>query len=283
MSTAFVLSGGANLGAFQVGMLRALVEREVKPDLLIGASVGALNAAFLAGRGVDADTVDELAELWRPLSAWKLFPPNPIRIVGALTGHEPAIVGDHGLRSLIDRNVAFSDIADARIPLRVITTDLLSGNEVGISEGPATDAILASSAIPGLLPPVEWKGRLLVDGGIADNTPISDAVEADVDRIYVLPCGYPCGDVDPPKTVAEILLHTITLLIHKRLIRDVREYSDDAELIVIPPPSPVTIGALDFGRADELMSSAYETASRFLDLDGGRRDRPADHIEMSVS
>ncbi|MCF8611575.1 patatin-like phospholipase family protein [Gordonia sp. HY285] len=283
MTTAFVLAGGANLGALQVGMLRALVERGTTPDVLIGASVGAFNAGFLAGRGVTATTVDELADVWRPLSAWKLFPPNPIRIIGALTGHRPALVGDHGLRSLLDRHLTFHDVADALIPLRVVATDLLSGNEVGITAGPATEAILASSAIPGLLPPVDWNGRKLVDGGIADNAPISDAIDAAVDRIYVLPCGYPSGDVEPPTTVAETLLHTIALLIHKRLIRDVREYSADAELIVIPPPSPVTVGALDFGHADELMTRAYDSASTFLDTDGGRRDHPADHIEMSVS
>ncbi|MCF8572086.1 patatin-like phospholipase family protein [Gordonia sp. HY002] len=282
MTTAFVLSGGANLGAFQVGMLRALVERGVTPDLLIGASVGAFNAGFLAGRGVDASTVEELADVWRPLSVWKLFPPNPFRIIGALTGHQPALVGDHGLRSLLDRHLRFTDIADSRIPLRVVATDLLSGNEVGISAGPATEAILASAAIPGLLPPVDWNGRKLVDGGIADNTPISDAIDADVDRIYVLPCGYQCGDVEPPSTVAATLLHTMTLLIHKRLIRDVREYDAAAELVVLPPPCPVTVGALDFGQADLLMTQAYDAASMFLDTDGGLRTHPADHIEMSA-
>lgn len=260
MTTAFVLSGGANLGA----------------------SVGAFNAGFLAGRGVDASAVEELADVWRPLSAWKLFPPNPFRIVGALTGHQPALVGDHGLRSLLDRHLSFTDVADTRIPLRVVATDLLSGNEVGISAGPATEAILASSAIPGLLPPVDWNGRKLVDGGIADNTPISDAVDAGVDRIYVLPCGYQCGDVEPPSTVAATLLHTMTLLIHKRLIRDVREYDAAAELIVLPPPCPVTVGALDFGQADLLMTQAYDAASMFLDTDGGLRTHPADHIEMSA-
>lgn len=282
MTTAFVLSGGANLGAFQVGMLRALVERDVAPDLLIGASVGAFNAGFLAGRGVDADTVDELADVWRPLSAWKLFPPNPLRIVGALTGHRPSLVGDHGLRALLDRNLTFTDVADTRIPLRVVATDLLTGDEIPIDAGPATEAILASAAIPGLLPPVTWNGRKLIDGGIADNTPISDAIDAGADRIYVLPCGYQCGDVDPPATVAETLLHTTTLLIHKRLIRDVREYTAAAELVVLPPPCPVTVGALDFGHADMLMTQAYDAASAFLDMDGGRRDHPADHIEMSA-
>ncbi|GAA4666153.1 patatin-like phospholipase family protein [Gordonia humi] len=278
-----MLSGGANLGALQVGMLRALVERGVRPDVLIGASVGAFNAAYIAGRGFDARTVADLADVWRPLRAWKLFPPNPIRIIGALSGREDAIVGDHGLRSLLQRHLTFTDIAATRIPLSVVATDLLTGGDVRIDSGPAIDAILASAAIPGLLPPVEWNGRKLIDGGIADNTPISDAVDAGVDRIYVLPCGYQCGDVEPPTNVASTLLHTMTLLIHKRLIRDIREYDAGAELVVIPPPCPLTVGALDFSLADELMAKAYESASAFLATDGGLRDHPADHIEMPVS
>lgn len=280
MTTAFVLSGGANLGAFQVGMLRALVERGVTPDLLVGASVGAVNAGYLAGHGVTADSVAALADVWRPLTAWKLFPPNPIRIAGALTGRTRAIVGDHGLRTLLSEHLTFTDVAAAPIPLSVVTTDLLTGREVAISAGPAVQAILASAAIPGLLPPVDWNGRLLIDGGIADNTPISNAVEAGVDRIYVLPCGYQCGAVEPPTNVASTLLHTMTLLIHKQLIRDVREYSAAPELVVIPPPCPVDVGPLDFSRADELMDRAYESASSFLATDGGLRDHPADHLAM---
>ncbi|WP_026919374.1 patatin-like phospholipase family protein [Gordonia shandongensis] len=280
MTTAFVLSGGANLGAMQVGMLRALAEEGVTPDVLVGTSAGALNASFVAGRGLTVDVADELGEIWRGLSTWSLFPPSPRRIVGALFGRRTALFGDHGLRSLIEDHLAFECIEDSPIPLTVVATDLLSGDEVDIDAGPALEAILASSAIPGLLPPVERAGRLLVDGGIADNTAISRPVSRGVDTIYVLPCGYPCALAEPPAGVASTLLHTMTLLIHKRLVRDIREYSDDAELIVVPPPCPLTVGALDFSRADELIVRGYESARAFLSVDGGRRASPADTVDV---
>ncbi|WP_347956652.1 patatin-like phospholipase family protein [Gordonia aichiensis] len=280
MTVAFVLSGGANLGAMQVGMLRALAERDIAPDLLVGTSVGALNAAFIADRGLSAEVVDDLERIWHGLHTWQLFPPSPRRLVTALIGREPALFGDHGLRSLADRNLGFDRLEDAGIPLTVIATDLLTGDEVDIDHGSATDAILASAAIPGLLPPVEWDGRLLVDGGIADNTAISRAIGSDAETIYVLPCGYPCALTEPPTSVASTLLHTMTLLVHKRLIRDIREYDGPAELIVLPPPCPLDVGPMDFARSEELITRAHRVSQKFLAVDGGRRRAPADEIAM---
>ncbi|EGD56399.1 lipid acyl hydrolase [Gordonia neofelifaecis NRRL B-59395] len=275
-----MLSGGANLGAMQVGMLQALADRVIRPDFLVGTSVGALNAAFVADRGIDATAIDDLGDIWRGLHTWQLFPPSPRHIVSALLGHQPGLFGDQGLRNLIDRHLAFDRIEDTRIPLTVIATDLLTGDEVNIDAGPADEAILASAAIPGLLPPVEWDGKVLVDGGIADNTAISSAIAAGADTVYVLPCGYPCALDHPPEGIAATLMHTMTLLIHKRLIRDIREYTDAAELIVLPPPCPLDVGPMDFSRADELIVRGFDAASDFLRVDGGRRDAPADHIDI---
>ena len=266
MTVAFVLSGGANLGALQVGMLRALMEREVEPDFLVGTSVGALNAGYIAGRGLRPDVVDDLGEIWRGLHTWQLFPPSPRRIVSVLRGHQAALFGDQGLRLLTKRHLTLERIEDALIPLTVVATDLLTGNEVDIRSGPAA----------------EWDGRLLIDGGIADNTAISNAVEAGADTIYVLPSGYPCALVEPPTSITGTLLHTMTLLIHKRLVRDIREYTGAAELIVLPPPCPLEVGPLDFSRADELIDRGYEASAAFLKTDGGRRRAPADHIDLHV-
>lgn len=280
MTVGLVLSGGANLGAMQVGMLRALMELDVEPDFLVGTSVGALNAGYIAGRGLRPDVLNDLSEIWRGLHTWQLFPPSPRRIVSVLRGHQPALFGDQGLRLLTERHLTLQRIEDARIPLCVVATDLLTGNDVDIRSGPAADAIIASAAIPGLLPAVEWNGRLLIDGGIADNTAISKAVAAGADTIYVLPSGYPCALVEPPTSITGTLLHTMTLLIHKRLIRDIREYTGAAELIVLPPPCPIAVGPLDFSHTAELIDRGYHAAADFLKTDGGRRRAPADHIDL---
>ncbi|GAA3023405.1 patatin-like phospholipase family protein [Gordonia defluvii] len=282
MTTAFVLSGGANLGAMQVGMLRALVDRGIAPDALVGTSAGALNAAYIANRGATPEVVEELGDVWHSLSAWKLFRPHARQLIGALAGLQPALFSSRGLRTLIRKHLDFDRIETTRTPLTVVATDLLTGDQVDIDTGPAADAILASSAITGLYPAVELGGRLLVDGGVADNTPVSSAVESGADIIYVLPCGYPCALAAPPTTVAGTLLHTMSLLVQKRLVRDIREYTGKADLRVLPTPCPLTIGALDFSRADELIERGYEAAGRFLDIDGGRRVAPGAHIDLHV-
>ena len=282
MSTAFVLSGGANLGALQVGMLRALVEHGIAPDTLVGTSAGALNAAYIANRGATADVVESLGEVWRSLSAWQLFRPSARQILGALIGRQSALFDSHGLRSLSSTHLDFDLIEQARTPLTVVATDLSTGEQVDIDHGPAAEAILASSAISGIFPAVKVDGRTLVDGGVADNTPISRAVASGAETIYVLPCGHPCAVGEPPRTVAGTILHTISLLIQKRLVRDIREYADQADFRVLPPPCPLDIGALDFSRADELIEGGYESAIRFLDVDGGRREAPADHVDFHL-
>ena len=187
MSTAVVLSGGANLGAIQVGMLRALAERGVVPDLLVGTSAGALNAAVVAEHGLTVAAVDRLADIWRSLRARDVFPPDPLHLVSALRGRSQSLFTDAGLRRIVDRSLAVIAVEDTRIPLIVVTTDVLTGREVDLGWGPITDALLASSAIPGLLPPVRWRDRTLVDGGIADNTSLAPAIISGADTVYVLP------------------------------------------------------------------------------------------------
>jgi NTE family protein len=174
--TAFVLSGGASLGALQVGMLEALYERGIAPDLLVGASVGALNAAFVASRPQSPQTARELGRVWQSLQREDVFPVNLGALVGGLCGQRDHLVPDRALRRLIGRYVEFGDLGDAPIPLHLIAFDLLEGRELRLSEGPAVDAIAASTAIPGIFPPVAFGQRQLIDGGVVNNTPISHAV-----------------------------------------------------------------------------------------------------------
>ena len=117
MTTAFVLSGGASLGAVQVGMLQALGERDVTPDLLVGTSSGALNAAFLATRGAGLDRIAELGGIWRSLHTFELFRPDPLRAFGALLGRTPSFFTHHGMTELIAKYIDYDELQDAAIPL----------------------------------------------------------------------------------------------------------------------------------------------------------------------
>lgn len=280
MTTSFVLSGGGSLGAVQVGMVQALSERGIVPDALVGTSAGALNAVFLAGSGTSPAAVEDLAEVWRSLRTWQLFPPDPRRALRALLGHTDSLFSDRGLRDLVERHLVFDRLEDAPIPVTVIATDLLSGHEVALTRGPTVDAVLASCAIPGILPPVAWEGLTLADGGLADNTAISQAVRAGADHIYVLPAGYPCALAEPPHTPLGILGQSMALLVHQRLLRDIEQIADRVDLVVLPPPCPVATSALDFSNADELIGRSYEVSMRFLAQDAGHRAHPARHIAL---
>src|SRR4051812_38106872 len=198
MTTAFVLSGGGSLGAVQVGMLQALTERQVTPDLLVGTSAGALNAAFVAGRGTGHAALRALAGRWASVQRSDVFPLQPVRHLLAVTGARPSVCSADGLRRLIAGQLTFSRLEDAAIPVHIVATSLLSGEEVLLSEGDALSAVLASAAIPGVLPPVTRRGQILVDGGLADNAAISQAVALGADRVFVLPTGYACALREPP-------------------------------------------------------------------------------------
>jgi NTE family protein len=263
--TAFVLSGGASLGAVQAGMLRALYERRVEPDLIVGTSVGALNGAFIASRPAIPATADDLAELWRGVSRWDVFPLNPLTGFFGFFGARDHLVSDRGLRNLVAGHLEMGTLEESPIPLHVITTDLLSGRELRISRGNALEAVIASAAIPGVFPAVEHEGRLLIDGGVANNTPIVDAIELGAERIYVLPTGNACDLPEPPRGAVAMLLHAMSLLVMRRLLVEVEMLRDRADLIVLPPPCPLTIAPIDFSHADELIRHGYEDACEYLD------------------
>jgi NTE family protein len=228
MTRAFVLSGGASLGAIEVGMLQALFEREITPDLIVGTSVGAINGAFIASREPTVDTALELGEIWRGLRRGKVFPANPLTGFIGFIGASDHLVPDGNLRRLIAGNIQVDRLEQMRVPLHVIVTDVLTGQELRLSEGPAVDAILASAAIPGVFAPVEVDGRRLMDGGVANNTPISHAVELGADEIYVLQTGFACALTAHPRGALAMLLHAESLLIQQRLHVEIELYRDRA-------------------------------------------------------
>jgi NTE family protein len=227
--------------------------------------VGALNGAFIASRPPNPDTANELAEVWRGVGRWEVFPLNALSGFLGFFGARVHLVSDRGLRKLVAENLELGLLERSPIPLHVITTDLLSGRELRLSRGDALDAVIASAAIPGVFPPVEHDGRLLVDGGVANNTPIVDAIELGAERIYVLPTGSACDLPEPPQGAVSMILHAMSLLVMRRLLIEVEMLRDRAELIVLPPPCPLTIAPIDFSHADELIRSGYEDACRYLD------------------
>ncbi len=268
---AFVLSGGAGLGAIQAGMLRALYEREITPDLIVGTSAGALNGAFIASRPQTIETADALRDVWTGLRRGHAFPLNPLTGLLGFLGIRDHLVPGSGLERLIDRHTQHERLQDLPIPLHVVAVDVITGEELRLSSGSLGDAIRASAAIPGVMAPVEWDDRVLMDGGVANNTPLSHAIDLGARRIYVLPTGHACALEAPPGGALAMALHAISLLTQRRLIDDIERHRGSAKLIVLPPPCPLGIQPIDFAHAEELIARALEDSRRFLEEGGDSR------------
>ena len=280
MTTAFVLSGGGSLGAVQVGMMQALADRGVTPDVFVGASAGALNAAFVAGRGFGHDTLDDLGRIWMGLRRHQVFPFAPHHHMLALAGARPSLCSPEGLWRLIDSHLGYGDLSDAAIPVHVVTTDVLSGVEVVLSTGAPGPAVLASAAIPAVFPAVNIDGRLLFDGGVADNTPISQAVALGADRIFVLPAGVACALEAPPRSALATAVHALTLLIEQGLGHDVAAFAGHVELVVVPPLCPLRVSSADFRHAGELIGRARHATSAWFATGGHRRPHPERFLSL---
>lgn len=264
MTRAFVLSGGASLGAVQVGMLRALAERGILPDLVVGASAGAINAGWIAG-DPRLEDLDGLERIWLGLRTRDVFPAEPLRGLLGFLGRRPSLVQNHALRALLRRNIRFDRLEDAAIPISVIATEVITGLEAVLDRGPAVDALLASSAIPGVLPPVTFEGRTLIDGAIVNNVPISEAVDNGATEVWVLPTGYACNLEAPPTSALAMTLHALSLLIEQRLIRDVQQFQGAVDLRVIPPLCPLQVSPADFSQARTLIDRSYDAARQWID------------------
>lgn len=280
MVTAFVLSGGGSLGAVQVGMLQALAERGVRPDLLVGTSAGALNATYVAGHGATSQSLERLADIWRRLHRRDVFPLNAARAAGAVAGAVPSLCSNDALRRLVQQHLPFERLEDAQIPVHLVATDVRSGEEVLLSRGDATPAVLASAAIPAVFPAVRIDGRFLVDGAIADNCAVTQAVALGADRVYVLPSGYACALDRPPATALGAAMQALTLLIEQRLILDVAHAADLVDLRLLPPLCPLAVSSVDFRHGPELIERARAAAAEWLDSGADDSARPERYLSL---
>lgn len=247
-------------------MLQALVEAGIMPDLVVGSSVGAINGAYFAARP-DLAGIEDLAAIWRRLRRSDIFPLGFLGGLLGFAGLRANLVDATHLRRLLEKNLP-QEFEDAKIPLSVVATDVLSGEEVHLSSGPLVDAVLASAAIPAVFPPVTLAGRVLVDGALASNTPLAAALKLGAERIIVLATGYSCALPAPPSSALAMALHSVNLLIARQLVVDIERFSSLAEIAVVPPLCPLQVSAASFARTNELIFRASHRARTWLQRGG---------------
>lgn len=263
---AIVLSGGGPLGAMQIGALRALFEHGVRPDIVVGTSVGAMNAASLAFDPTPEGLAD-MERKWRSLGEDDLFPGGRFRASWArMFVRGSKIFENSGLRRMIESTLGpTTQIEDAQVPLGIVATDIETGAERLFTSGPLTEAVLASAAMPGVYPPVEIDGRTYTDGGVANNVPIAPAVEMGATTLYVLNSTSHTNQRRPLVRPMDYFFHAFTLARAQRLTIDMRIYADRVNLILIPTPELdffVPFASMD--HTDRLIDAAYRHAKKFL-------------------
>ena len=260
--TAFVLSGGGNQGVSQVGMLRALLEREIVPDVVIGTSAGALNGAGIC-YAPNLTGVAQLSAVWEQIRSDQVFPGGKIHRAWNVVRRGTHLFESVGLESVIHHSSPARSFSDLEIPLRVIATDLDTGEEVVLCRGPLKPALLASTALPGVFPIVHHDGRRLVDGGVVDNVPLSHALAGPIDRVFVLNVSSGMSE-RVERSPLDVVMTSFTHARSQRYELELRFVPPEIEVIELPrPPDPRDL--FDFSGAHELIDAAYELANDALD------------------
>ena len=276
--TAFVLGGGGNLGATQVGMLKALLERNILPDVIVGCSVGAINGAALAGDPTLAG-VNELERIWRGVQAKDLAPPTRLPVALLLVRRGISLHTNDGLRRLIEQFVGAETFEELQIPLHCLATSLERGEERWFTEGPLVGPLLASSAIPAVYPPVEIDGERLIDGAAIADVPVQRAVDLGAGRIYVLPTGNLDRPRIDPRRPLDVAIEASWIARASWYRQTLAAVSRAVEVTVLPHGETPVLRYYDFSRTGELIDAAYEASSSYLDggpaLDRTEEPEPA--------
>jgi NTE family protein len=268
---AVVFSGGGSLGAAQVGALQALFEAGIVPDLVVGCSVGALNAAYIA---IDPgpERAAALAELWRSINRTRVFPDGRFRVARRLAAREDHLYSRHGLRSVIGQAIEVDDLAQTAIPCHVVTTDLLAGEPVWWSSGDPGDVLLASACLPGLFKPVPLAGSLHVDGGVTCPVPAQHAVDLGATRIWVLDVSREFhGWADERMTAMDVLLESFAIS-RSHLARRTPVAGAGQHVVSLPALRVGRHDIRDFSKTELLLAAGREAGRAMI---AAERQRPA--------
>jgi NTE family protein len=270
MTTAFVLGGGGNLGAVQVGMLRALLEHDIAPDAVVGCSVGALNGAALC-EDPTVERVERLIELWKSLHGKDVMPSGWFSTAVQFARRGEALHSLGPLREVVESFLTAERFEDLRVHFECVVTDVDRAAEVWLDHGSLADAILASSAIPSVYPSVVIDGVRYRDGAIVNDVPISRAVDLGADTIYVLHVGTfdrPRAELKRPLDAA---VEAYWIARRHRFIRDLHGLPANVEAVLLPTGAPPRLPFNDFTHSEELIEHAYEASTAALDERMARR------------
>jgi NTE family protein len=279
MTVAFALSGGGNLGPMQAGAVVALLEAGITADLLVGSSVGALNAAYLSTRpGISG--AQSLVDAWTNLRRPEVASFSPIDLLAGFFGIRDHLLPANRLRSLIRRWVEITLLEEAKTAVVVVATDALSGEAVLLQRGDALEAICASAAIPGLLPSVRIGNRWLVDGSLSAGCPVLQAQDLGADEVYMITTAT-APRLEPPRGAVAMAMNSVSLVTarsNQAQLEAARLHATrrGGQVFVVPSGEPLAPGTFDLSKSTALAKTSYDAARTWLASADGSQE-PLDH------
>ena len=264
------------LGAAEVGMLRALFEHRIRPDLIVGTSVGAINGAFVAADPTPS-AVDRLREVWEELGSTGVFAGSVLARVGTLVRTRTHLHPREPLRDLLMAHLPVRTFAELAVPFQCVAASIERAAEHWFTDGPLIEAVLASSAVPGLLPPVEVDGEHYLDGGLVHSIPVGRAVALGADTIYVLHVGRIDRPLRPPTRPWEVALVAFEIARRHRFAADLAALPPGVTLHVLPSGAPTGPSAGD------LRSLRYRAAAGVPDRIDRAYAATGRHLERSAA
>jgi|EndMetStandDraft_8_1072994.scaffolds.fasta_scaffold82512_1 NTE family protein len=268
MTTAYVLGGGGVLGAAEVGMLRALFEIEAFPDLVLGTSVGALNGAMVA-RDPTPAVIGRLTELWQDASTARAISDRPLRTVRRAVSTGTHLYSAEFLQQRLRDEFGETTFEELAVPLQVCAASIERAAEHWFTSGVLVDAIMASAAVPGLLPPAEVGGEHFLDGGIVNSIPLGRAIALGADRVFVLQVGRIDRPLKPPQRPWDVARVSFEIARRHRFARELAEVPDSVEVHVLPARGTSArddslLAHRDFSRVAARIEASYQASRDYL-------------------
>jgi NTE family protein len=259
---AFVLGGGGSFGAMQVGMLQALADAEVVPDLVVGTSIGAVNGSIVAAGPVGA--AGRLSRIWNRIDSEEILGRGLIHRVKPIVTRKNHLYTSDGLRGLVTAYVGDGAIEDLEIPFGAVALEIDHVTPVLFRSGPVVSAVLASAAIPGVFAPVERDGRHFYDGGLISTLPILQALEMGARSAVVLDCMWADQQTPIPSNLIDALAFASLVAARSQGTRELPIAAEQIPVVYLPGPAPRLLSPLDFRRTGQLIAEAYDCAEAFL-------------------
>ncbi len=271
--TAFVLGGGGILGAHEVGMLRALAENSITPDVILGTSIGAINGAFFAA-DPSSRGVERLIDLWRQANVTSASAGVLLRRVTTLARSGTHLESLETLRRRLAESLPAQRIEDLPIRFQCVAASIERAAEHWFDRGPLADVVLASCAVPGILPPVKIGDEHYIDGGIVNSIPVARAVALGASSIYVLQVGRLEKPLRPPRRPWEVGLVAFEVARRHRFANDLQALPQGVELHLMPtggsaaPAYDDLSGQIRIRRiartVERQIESSYDASMRYL-------------------